>query len=193
MNLRENREMTQAELVTDRLLLRPFRMTDASQVQILAGDKAVSDMTANIPYPYEDGMAEHWIASHPARLMTGDAIVYAITIKSCDQLIGCMSLQGLSTETPELGYWIGKEYWGAGYCTEACQVFIEYCLESIKAHSIFARAILHNSASMNVLLKCGFEFVNNGREKIGLMEKEVDFKLFRLSLPCYRGVVNESN
>ena len=49
------REMkTQSNLSTTRLLLRPFILGDALQVQKLAGDRDIAAMTATIPHPYED-------------------------------------------------------------------------------------------------------------------------------------------
>lgn len=55
--------ISQPVLTTARLLLRPFKLSDAGCFQRLAGDRAVADTTERIPHPYEDGMAEFWIAT----------------------------------------------------------------------------------------------------------------------------------
>lgn len=46
---------------TGQLILRPFQIKDATQVQQLAGDKDIAATTFHIPHPYEDGLTE----SHP--------------------------------------------------------------------------------------------------------------------------------
>lgn len=53
----------QPNIETSRLLLRPFNLSDATTVQSLAGDRAISDTAWSIPYPYKDGMAEEWIST----------------------------------------------------------------------------------------------------------------------------------
>ena len=51
-------------LLTERLLLRSLTLEDAPDVQRLAGEsRHRSNVNANMPHPYEDGMAEKWIRS----------------------------------------------------------------------------------------------------------------------------------
>ena len=54
---------TWPRLTTDRLVLRPFCLEDAKDVQRLAGDREVA-ATTQVPHPYEDGVAEEWIGGH---------------------------------------------------------------------------------------------------------------------------------
>jgi RimJ/RimL family protein N-acetyltransferase len=54
---------------------------------------------------------------------------------------------------PEVGYWIGKEYWGKGIATQALSEF----LKVIKTRPLYARAVKDNMASIRVLEKCGFK------------------------------------
>ena len=53
----------------------------------------------------------------------------------------------------EIGYWIGKEYWGMGVATQALAVFLD--LE--ERRPLYAYVAKHNVASIRVLQKCGFE------------------------------------
>jgi RimJ/RimL family protein N-acetyltransferase len=52
----------------------------------------------------------------------------------------------------EVGYWLGKPYWGQGIATRALAAFLEY----VTARPLFARAAKDNIASLRVLEKCGF-------------------------------------
>lgn len=145
-------------LTTARLQLRPFALTDAAQVQTLAGDYEVYRTTANIPHPYEDGMAERWIAIHAHQFYTNQHVTLAITDAANGELFGAISLimRG-SNKRAELGYWLGVPYWGRGYCTEAAQVLIRYGFEVLDLHKITARHMAGNAASGRIMQKAGMQ------------------------------------
>lgn len=139
---------------TKRLFLRPFELSDAPRVKELAGDRAIADTTLNIPHPYEDGMAEEWISTHQPKFEAGELVNHAIILKSTQELIGAIGLTiNKRFSRAELGYWIGKEYWNKGYCTEAAKVMLEYGFNKLYLHKIVATHITRNSASGNVMKK----------------------------------------
>jgi hypothetical protein len=71
---------TQPVLQTNRLILRPFVLSDANDVQRLAGDFAVADTTLNIPHPYPEGAAEEFFSTHKAsRFGFGDNRTYHLS------------------------------------------------------------------------------------------------------------------
>jgi [ribosomal protein S5]-alanine N-acetyltransferase len=78
----------QPSLCTDRLLLRPFLVEDAPDVRGLAGDAAVADTALDIPHPFEDGMAEGWIATHAEGFQAGKLAVFAVTAAESGELCG---------------------------------------------------------------------------------------------------------
>ena len=143
-------------LETERLVLRPFDLSDAPRVQLLAGDRAVAATTKTIPHPYENGMAEQWIGAHQDRFEKGRDVVFAVTQKNGGELIGAIGLTlNLAQENAELGYWIGKPYWRCGYCTEAGHVVLRYAFAELRLHRVHARHLAHNPASGRVMQKLG--------------------------------------
>jgi len=143
-------------LYTARLRLRPFSLDDAPIVQVLAGHPDVARTTLAIPHPYPDGAAEAWIASHAAQFEQGTAVHFAIERSSDGAVIGAIGL-GLEREhaRAELGYWVGKPYWGQGYCTEAAQAVVHYGFVSLDLNRIYAHHFTTNPASGRVLQKIG--------------------------------------
>ena len=143
-------------LYTERLILRPFTLADADDVQRLAGDAAVASTTLNIPHPYEDGLAEQWISTHQEKFDLGIGVTFAVTLRDGDALIGCIGLimnQRHSRGT--LGYWVGKPWWNSGYCTEAALAVLQYGLEELGLHRIVATHFARNPASGRVMQKIG--------------------------------------
>ena len=54
----------------------------------------------------------------------------------------------------EVGYWIGREFWGKGIATKALNEFLSY----VKTRPLYGVVVKHNSGSRRVLEKCRFEF-----------------------------------
>jgi ribosomal-protein-alanine N-acetyltransferase len=158
---------------SDRLVLRPFAMTDAPDVQRLAGDRAVASTTLNIPHPYEDGAAEAWIASHQEGFDSGKQVTIAITLRD-GTLIGAIGLHvNQEHRRAELGYWIGKPYWGNGYCTEAAEAVLRYGFETLGLNRIHARHLARNPASGRVMQKIGMRhegYLRQHAKKWGVFE-----------------------
>jgi len=141
---------------SERLLLRPFVLSDANRVQLLAGNKAIASTTLNIPHPYEDGMAEEWIGTHQERFEKGELHNFAIEIQASKELIGAIGLVVNAEHAhAELGYWIGEPYWNQGYCTEAAFEVLRYGFVEIGLHRIHANHLSRNPASGRVMEKVG--------------------------------------
>ena len=55
-----------------------------------------------------------------------------------------------------MGYWMGRNFWGKGLCTEALGLVIEYCRQKGAIHTLWGEHFTDNPASGRVLEKCGF-------------------------------------
>jgi ribosomal-protein-alanine N-acetyltransferase len=173
----------QPELITERLLLRPFVLADAPVVQRLAGEKAIAEMTVAIPHPYEDGMAEAWIGTHRQAFDEDKEAVFAITLRENGFLVGCIGLT-INREhvRAELGYWIGKPYWGNGYCTEAARAMVRFGFGELGLNRIHAIHFRRNPASGRVMAKIGMTCEGCQRQYIkkwGTLEDLVMYAILR--------------
>jgi ribosomal-protein-alanine N-acetyltransferase len=166
-------------IYTERLLLRPFQLSDADDVQRLAGDRAIADTTLNVPHPYEDGMAEEWIATHQPRFESGELLTLAATLQTSGDLIGAVGL-GIDRrfERAELGYWIGKLYWNNGYCTEAGRAMLQYGFSVLGLHRIHASHLTRNPASGRVMQKLGMVREGCARQHVRRWDEFEDLELY---------------
>jgi RimJ/RimL family protein N-acetyltransferase len=149
---------TPPHLETERLLLRMFTLADAPRVKELAGHALVAATTLNVPHPYEEHDAEKWIANHEPDFLLGRSVQLAITLRDCGEIIGAISLGVDQTNhRAEMGYWMGVDYWGRGYCTEAARALVEYGFETLALHKITSRHFESNPASGRVMQKIGMQ------------------------------------
>lgn len=166
-------------LETQRLILRPFTLADAPDVQRLAGERDIAAVTQNIPHPYKDGMAEQWIATHSSALQNGTGITFAIVLRENDLLCGAIGLGiNKANNNAELGYWIGKPYWGRGYCTDAARSLLQYGFETFELHRIHSGHFSHNPASGRVMQKIGMKYEGCRRQYVFKWGNYVDLELY---------------
>jgi len=171
----------QPRLFTERLHLRPFVLDDGPDVKQLAGDRAIASTTLLIPHPYEEGIAEDWIGTHHQKYEKGEGVIYAITLLDQEVLIGSIGL-GINMEfaRAELGYWIGKPFWGDGYATEAAGAVLAYAFDTLNLNRIYATYLVRNPASGRVLQKNGMKFEGCLRQHVKKWGVFEDMNLFSI-------------
>jgi len=108
-------------------------------------------MTGTIPHPYSEDMAAEWIDS----VLAGEEGVVFVILRS-DALVGCTGYRAFGTDHAELGYWIGRPYWGLGYATEAVRALIVYAFETDGFDYLTVGHFQDNPASERIIAKFGF-------------------------------------
>lgn len=156
-----------SERMTGRLKLRKLRPEDAFLIEKYASNYDVAKTTLNIPHPYPKGSGKEFVKHMLAAHEQGTNFTFAVEENEQQQLIG---LVGISV-TPEfnhgeLGYWIGKPFWGKEYGTEAAKEIVRYGFEQLHLHRIYARAFAHNPASWKVMEKVGMTYEGTLREHV---------------------------
>lgn len=150
---------------TPRLLLRRLVSEDAAAIQPLADNWEVAKQTANLPFPYGGAEAVNFVSHAIAAHRSGREMVLSILRREDNQLIG---LAGLVTDVApmEVGYWLGQPFWGQGYASEALAEVQKYVQTILGRRRLHAVAFGENVASIRVLEKCGFYFLECWHEDV---------------------------
>lgn len=144
---------------TERLVLRPITNDDAPAFAKLGNDRDIARMTGSFPYPFPLISVEVKIMMLNAQKRRGIAYPYAIT-QDGGELMGVTDLFRQDETQPfEIGYWIGKPFWGKGYMTEACAALVAEAERSLRVTKFVAGVFADNPGSMKVLEKLGFKRV----------------------------------
>jgi RimJ/RimL family protein N-acetyltransferase len=145
--------------------LRELLPSDRDRLVSLANDENVSRyLVYTFPYPYTKPDAEWWIS---AGSKDNGATTRVIEFRG--ELVGLVGITpqiGWRAHLGEIGYWVGKDYWGKGIATSALKQMTDYGFVSLRLKKLCAPVMSPNAASMRVVAKCGYELV-------GILKSEV--------------------
>ena len=144
-----------APIETERLLLRPFRESDA---------EAFFECCQNPNIGNNAGWKPHGSLEESQEILRSVFIsqsgIWAITLKEDGRLIGSVGIiPDPKRENPQarmLGYWLDESHWGKGYMTEAVQSVLDYGFNTLQLSLITANCYPHNERSQQVLKRHGF-------------------------------------
>ena len=146
------------QLRSPRLLLRLPEPADAPEIARLLGDWETVRYTARIPHPYAPGMAEEWIEVARRSREAGAAIDYVLVRPGDGALLGAIHL-GIDGRVGEIGYWLGRPWWGRGLMTEAAHALLDLAFATCGLEAVGAGALAANVGSIRVLQQAGMRFV----------------------------------
>lgn len=149
-----SRSQEGARIETPRLLLRAPAAGDIDQIARLANDEGIARMTTAMPYPYYRADAEAFVARAQALDPAREA-VFAIE-RPGDGLVGVLGLHPSGGLGPEIGYWIGRPYWGQGIASEAASAVMDWAGRDWRRRVACAGYFADNPASGRVLERAGF-------------------------------------
>ncbi len=152
----------QPVIKTPRLRLRPLRLSDAPRIAALCADIEVARTTARIPHPYGIRDAEGFLALAAARDPARE-VDFALDLPDEGQ-VGVLSFFGEPAPATEIGYWLGRPYWGAGLMTEAVTAALAWAARDWGRTHVRAWRLDENPASDAVLVKAGFLYTGERRQ-----------------------------
>jgi len=157
-----------ATLATNRLTLRRLDPADAGDMHRLINDWEVCRTLAHVPFPYSRESADNWIMDTAAQLANGTGCHIAITGQDGpnEMLVGGIGLRfGEGGRTAQLGYWVGRRFWGHGVATEAVERLVRWAMANLSLERIEASVAVDNPGSAAVLRKIGFRPAGEGMER----------------------------
>jgi len=144
-------------LAGERCSLRLLRAGDASNIARYADDEAVwCTLHDGFPHPYTLADAQAWCGGAWRDPRYGTA--WGIEVD--DQVIGCIGARedsGAFRCNAEVGYWIGRPFWGRGIATEALALVTAWAWSARpELTRLYAPIFAWNQASQRVAAKCGY-------------------------------------
>jgi [ribosomal protein S5]-alanine N-acetyltransferase len=146
-------------LETERLRLRPFTFDDEAAVFALVSDPEIARFVRFEPHrtPAETRAFLELVLGHYRR---GDPFAWAIVVRDDGRLVGSCGFvsQAPERKSAEIGYWLGKPYWGQGYAVEAARALVRFGFEHLGLDRVEAKCFLENHAGQRVIEKLGMTF-----------------------------------
>ena len=143
-------------LQTDRLILRPWHEDDAAELYRYAKDPEVGPAAGWPVHTSEENSREI------IRAVLSAPETYAVCLKESGKAIGSIGLHrndiAEDEDEYELGYWIGKPYWGQGLIPEAAREVLRHAFEDLGMNRIWCGYYDGNTKSRRVQDKLGFVF-----------------------------------
>ena len=158
------------EIDAGRLRLRPVEAADALAMARMADDPGVARMTTSIPHPFRLEHAEDFIRRMGASDRTREAL-FGVELPA-EGLIGVLGLHPNDEGEAELGYWLGRPYWGQGYMTEAVEAALAWVRADWSPSYLVSGHFADNPASGAVLCKAGFLYTGRQRQRFSLARGE---------------------
>jgi 8-oxo-dGTP diphosphatase len=91
-------------------------------------------------------------------------MVFAVERREDGAFLGCCGVAVEAGGAAEVGYWIGRPFWGRGYATEALGAVVDLAFDRLGVDRVRASAMPANRASIRVQEKLGFSFVGEAEE-----------------------------
>ncbi len=145
------------KLNTKRLLLRLNNLKDAKDIFEIYGNKTVCDCSdLNIQTSIND--AKRYVNNNLKNYHLNKCYTFVVELKAENKVIGTVSIieTTYNYKIISIGYSFNPNYHNKGYATEALEVFLDFCFNTLKTERVEAKVLLNNEPSIKLLKKLGF-------------------------------------
>lgn len=151
-----------ARIETARLELRPLEAGDAPSIAAHLDDLEVARWLVRVPHPFTLNDASAFITQCSVTASVGTAATFGVVLAGDPRVHGIVALHSLDAQ-PEIGFWLGRPYWGQGLMGEAVEAVLGWAYSSLDVDTIAAGAFEGNAASLALQARQGFEVTGISR------------------------------
>lgn len=147
---------------TERLTLRPFRLSDAQALRDIANEPGIHKWMPDWPATVEETeeLIRYYITQYPLATKLKARIMLAVELGGAlAGMVGIGNKEEVDDEI-EIAYFISESHAGNGYTTEAAKALSRFALEQLKLDYLIAIVETDNYPSQRVVEKCGFEKID---------------------------------
>lgn len=144
---------------TERLILRPWQETDAESLYEYASSPDIGPAAGWQIHKSIDESRQ--IIKSVLSAPNTYAVIDMNTLNpigSIGLMIGEQSNIGLPEDEAEIGYWIGRPFWGKGFMPEAVREILRYAFKDLNLKKVWCGYFDGNEKSKRVSEKCGFKY-----------------------------------
>ena len=151
--------MKKFTLKTERLLLRPLKLSDVDTILPNANDKAQTRFLKRVEPPMSRRVEEQWVCDSWKKWKNGSSLVFAAVRTDSKEMVGCLELLDVSKthRNAKIGIFFFKKHWGKGFGTEAVERLIRFGFEELKLNRIEYGFLAHNKRSEGIFKRLGFK------------------------------------
>ena len=177
-------------LTTNRLLLRQIQPNDTESLFAIFSDEEAMQFYGHEPHRSLDDTQE-LIRQIQARYARREALRWGITLQGEDRVIGSCSFHHFDEgfHRAETGYELNRAFWGKGMMIEAMSAILTYGFTELGLHRVEAIIDIMNERSKGLLLKLGFTYEGNLRQRYSFRDRFEDEYYFGLLTDEWHGSV----
>lgn len=175
---------------TERLIIRPWQENDAEILFKYARDPAIGPIAGWPPHTSVENSLEI------IRTVFSTPETYAVVLKETDEPVGCCGIMfsnslhtaDMQADEAEIGYWIGKPYWGQGLIPEAVKCLLSRCFNDLKLDTLWCGYYDGNDKSRRVCEKCGFKYHHTNHDIVAPLGDKRTEHFYRMTKEDYHAI-----
>lgn len=179
---------------TERLVLRPWQETEADTLFKYASDPDIGPIAGWPPHTSVENSLEI------IRTVFAAPETYAVVLKEADEPVGCCGIMfsnslhtsDMRQDEAEIGYWIGKPYWGLGLIPEAVKALLARCFNELHLNTVWCGYYDGNTKSKRVCEKSGFKYHHTNRDIVSPLGDRRTEHFYRMTREDYNVILTDT-